>query len=36
MSDITAAYNGEELTQETYNALDVAEEEVKLRAGEEY
>ncbi len=35
MNDIAAAYDGEELTQETYNALDVAEEEAKLRAGEE-
>lgn len=36
MSDIAAAYNGENLAQETYNALDAAEEEAKLRAGEEY
>jgi len=36
MSDIAAAYNGESLTQETYNALDAAEEESKLRESEEY
>ena len=36
MSDIAAAYDGKELTQETYNALDVAEEESKLRDGKEY
>ena len=36
MSDIAAAYNGKNLTKETYNALDAAEEEAKLRAGEEY
>ena len=36
MEEISAAYNGEELTQETYNALDVADEELKLRKTEVY
>ena len=36
MNDIAAAYDGAELSQETYNALDVAEEEAQLRASEEY
>ena len=36
MNDIAAAYDGRELTQETYNALDAAEEEARLRAGQEY
>ena len=36
MNDIAAAYDGEELTQETYNALDAAEEEAERRASEEY
>ena len=36
MNDIAAAYDGKELTQETYNALNVAEEESKLRDGKEY
>ena len=36
MNDIAAAYEGAELTMETYNALDVAEEEAQLSAGQEY
>ena len=36
MNDVAKVYNGAELTQETYSALDAAEEETKLRAGEEY
>ena len=36
MHDIAAAYNGEELTQETYNALDIAREESQLRVSTEY
>ena len=36
MNDIAAAYEGAELPQETYNALDVAGEEAQLRESEEY
>ena len=36
MNDIAAAYEGAELTRETYNALDAAEEEAQLRESEEY
>ena len=36
MNDIAASYDGKELTQETYNALDFALEEAQLRAGTEY
>lgn len=36
MHDIAAAYNGEELTQETCNALDIAREESQLRVSTEY
>ena len=32
MNDIAAAYDGKELTQETYNALNAAEEEAKLKS----
>ena len=36
MRDVSAAYNGEELTQETYNALDISSEESQLRVSTEY
>ena len=36
IDDITAAYNGVELTSENYNSLDFAFEETQLRADAEY
>ena len=35
MNDIASAYDGAELIQKTYNVLEAAKEEVRLRASDE-